>query len=995
MYKKILLLTLFIFPQIVFPQVSGKIRGKITDAATKEAIIGANVVVVGTSLGAVTNVEGDYIIMNVAAGNYSLKSSYIGYTSVIHSNVQVIAGKTTDRDFKLQAEGVEVKEVITLGERPLIQKDQATTSRYTSREDLKNLPVRDVKSAVALVPGVVAQNDRGTKKLYIRGGRADEVGYYVEGASVRNVVDGQELSTVIPEALEEFQVQSGGYTAEFGGANAGIIRQTLRSGTSNFSGSITAETDNFTPQYEKSNIFDTYSYGYSNYVLTLSGPITDKLKFFVAGENQFQKDNSVKFWDGFRITDIQDDGLLNGDGSLFTVETKPGNIPGTSQSRYTGNGTITYDAYPVQVRLGGTFSWQQNQNSGTNPIRRTLITNQTNGETWQNTRWAMEDKSSALTTLRISHFLDNETFYELNLNYFDYRRKTYDPVFGDEFWLYNDSLANEQAGIDYGLNYTYGTPRYQAFGFIFDYPGRLISGYSKQKQSYIGGSLDFTKQIGNEHEVKFGGTFQEYTVRSFSSVGTKGILDFFRSFPDIARTPGIDRDFQMRTQGGNINAYGYDIYGNEINKGVDAPKHPVFGGVYLLDKIEFSDLIVNLGVRLDYIDMNDRKLKDPTDPQLDPETFELLEIGLEDMEPFMQISPRLGFAFPVTERTVFHMQYGKFVQAPQLNTIYAGQGLSSLIFKGGNFVANPLGYGLEPERTTQYEIGFTQQISDYAKFDLTGFYKDIKGQIQVDKISTISGSRAASYSYYVNGDFATTKGLEFNFTLQRVNRIQAVFNYTLSDALGTGSVGNSAISSVESGDVRPTVISPLTFNQTHRGTFNIDYRFGKDDGGPFLEQFGANFLFTFTSGHPFTLSGGSIGQRGPEEGGFLGDDDPRQRSPLEQIGASTTPWNFNFDVRFDKTVDFAGIGMNFYVYVQNLFNTKHIIDVYSRTGSAYDDGYLTNPDLSGLTVQGLGDKYVELYEAINLEHRINYNVNQGGDLFGAPRQIRFGVKMEL
>ena len=129
------------------------------------------------------------------------------------------------------------------------------------------------------------------------------------------------------------------------------------------------------------------------------------------------------------------------------------------------------------------------------------------------------------------------------------------------------------------------------------------------------------------------------------------------------------------------------------------------------------------------------------------------------------------------------------------------------------FRSDPVGYGLEPERTTQYEIGFTQQISDFAKFDVTGFYKDIKGQIQVDKVTTVSGAVAASYNVYKNGDFATTKGMEFNVTLQRSHRMQASVNYTLSDAQGTGSVGNSAISSVESGNVRPTVISPLVFNQ--------------------------------------------------------------------------------------------------------------------------------------------------------------------------------------
>ena len=129
---------------------------------------------------------------------------------------------------------------------------------------------------------VVLQNGR----LYIRGGRTEEVGFYLEGASTRNVLDGSNITTVIPEALEEFQIQAGGYNAQYGGANSGIVRQTLRSGTSNLKASLLTETDNFTSQYKKS--LGTYSYGYSDYVATLSGSLlTENIKFFVAGENRF------------------------------------------------------------------------------------------------------------------------------------------------------------------------------------------------------------------------------------------------------------------------------------------------------------------------------------------------------------------------------------------------------------------------------------------------------------------------------------------------------------------------------------------------------------------------------------------------------------------------------------------------------------------------------------------------------------------------------------
>ena len=128
---------------------------------------------------------------------------------------------------------------------------------------------------------------------------------------------------------------------------------------------------------------------------------------------------------------------------------------------------------------------------------------------------------------------------------------------------------------------------------------------------------------------------------------------------------------------------------------------------------------------------------------------------------------------------------------------------------------------------------------------------------------------------------------------------------------------------------------------------------------------------------------------------FLFDGDPRNRRPLEALNASTTPWNFSFDVRLDKTVNVADLlDINFYIYVQNLLNSENVINVYGRTGNAEDDGFLTNPELSSNIISAQGDAYVAMYRAINLGLRQHYAKNQGGDLLGAPRQIRFGVRVE-
>ncbi|MCK9407627.1 MAG: TonB-dependent receptor [Bacteroidetes bacterium] len=975
---------------------SGKIRGSIVDEKTKEALVGASVVVVGTNYGAVTDIDGNYIILNLPVATYSLRVSFLGYQNVIINNIKVNDDLTSEVNFNLTSTEVQLNEVVIIQDRPLVNKNATNAVRIGTQEDIQKLPVRGVQQAVVLSAGVVLQNGN----LYIRGGRNDEVGYYVEGASSRSVVDGTNLTTIIPEALEEFQVQAGGYTAEYGGANAGIVRQSLRAGSQEYKVSIQAETDNFTDQFERK--FGTYSYGYSNYVMTVGGPLpgVSNVKFFVAGENQFQRDVEVRFWDGFTMKNLPNskpDALFNGvDKVVPLLEIKPGNIPGQLRNRYTTNGTLTFDFNPIIVRLGGSFSHQREQKN-TDPI--TNIYNMS--------RLGITENSNLLLNAKLTHILSSATSYDLNFSYLDDRNKTYDPYYGDNILLYADSIENTKHGFAF-RNYYTDPASYELYDFTFDKPGEVQTNYTKGKQDKVGVSFDITSQVNSEHQLKLGASIEQYTVRNFTQGGI-GLLGYYRSNPDDARTPGERRDVLVASNAGG-NFYGYDMYGNEIDDAdnIDGPKTPRYIGAYIQDKLEYSDLVVNAGIRLDYIDNDDIKFVDdpttpgviegPDNPSVDNSVAAsypmVLATGIAKSDPFVGISPRLGFSFPVSDKTVFHLQWGKFLQAPRLNLIYRGRGSQATIFSGGNFISNPVGYNIQPTRTTQYEVGFTQQFTENAAFDITGFYKDIQGQIQIKRIATTPQATASGYNSYVNGDFVTTKGVELTLRLRRINRLRAQINYTYSDAQGTGSSPGAAVSSVENGTLYPSIISPLDFNQTHRGSINLDYAFGKDDGGPVLEQFGMNMLISFNSGHPFTRSSGSIGQQDAQTGALV-ENDARNSNPLEAINSSTTPWNSNLDLRMYKGFDIAGVTAEIYCYVQNLLNTKNVINVYRRTGNAYDDGFLSNPELSASIVAGNGPGYEELYRNANLRNGMHYRNVALNNLFGTPRQIRFGMRLEL
>ncbi|NOY76663.1 MAG: TonB-dependent receptor [Calditrichaeota bacterium] len=983
-------------PSLSYAQTTGKIVGTVVDKQTGDPLPGANVQIIGTSLGAATDSHGEFIITNVPVGKYSVRARFIGYNDMVIENVRVNLGLTTTLNFQLLPSVIQTQAVKVVAERPLIEKSATNAVRIVTSDEINNLPVRGVQVVANLQPGMVAQDGQ----LYIRGGRSDEVGYYLEGASVRDVVTGGSAAMLIPEALEEMQLQLGGYNAQYGGANSGLIQQIMKSGTPNFHVSIHSETDNFTPMNQKR--FGTYSYGYSDNVITVSGPIPllgSKARFFLAGENNFYRDRYRRFWEPFAfysrytplpdgtVMKLVDSGLRGGTPGeeLQSIVWDGGNVPsGATSNRYTGNGVLTFDLNKIKLRISGTTTWRR---STTNHLPIMRLFNQS--------RFPVTDYSNGLYTAKITHVLSPSMFYTLSINYYDQRGKTYDPYLKDNYWLYSDSLENAKYGFTQWDTYTRDPNPYDIYGFPFDRPGHLLTGYSKYKRHYIGGNLDFTKQF-KKHEFQFGGEMQYWTLRNWSAlsgVTTGGLLSFLRSNPDITKDQARF-DKYMRSL--SPNNYGYDLYGNETNAGgiFDSPRHPVIGAAYVQDKYEYKDLVINAGLRLDYYNMDEYEPLNYKDPGFNSDNLTLPADQYKKVKPFITGSPRLGFAFPVTDQTVFHLQWGKFVQMPQMSQAYRSSASRVSQMAGGFFYTNPMAFAVHPERTTQYEIGFSQQFAQNASFDATLFYKDIKDQLQTRRVFPAPSSGAQAYDITTNGDFATTKGLEFRLTLRRTHRIMGFINYTFSQAKGTGSYVNQASASLDQATNQITIITPLYFNQTHRGAISFDYRFAKNDGGPILERSGLNVMFTFNSGHPYTLSTGGIGQNDVAQGAILPDADARNRRPLEPIGSSTTPWNFNLDMKLDKTVSIANFDVDFFVYVQNVLNTKNVINVYPRTGNAYSDGFLEDPELSGSVIQSAGGEgYAEMYRAINLGNRQHYMWAgfRGTDLWGTPRQIRFGV----
>jgi len=989
---------------VVVPELlvaSGKLRGRVVDRESGEVLVGANVALVGTGLGAATNIDGEYTILNVPAGVYTVKAGFVGYSSVTVSNVRVINDLTTAQDFALPSEAVAMQAIEIVAERPLVNKNATNAVRIRTTEELNNLPVRGINNILALTPGVVVQDNT----VFIRGGRIDEVGFYLDGMSITNPMVGGRAVNLVQDAVEEIQVQAGGYNAEFGGANAGIIQQQLRSGTSEWRASAQYITDNagFQPQSEAldgKKRLGAYWYGYNEFTATAGGPVmSERLKFFGLFSYLYQRDQNPQPYPGINL------GTLVGQtGDTIDLRYPAGALRKNPREEYNYTGTLTMDFTPLTVRMSGTYStvnqfslYNTNRNAG-------AIANLLNNDRIEDIRqW------NGAGNLKITHVVSPRTFYEISGGYFYQGQENFDPILGQDFLSYGDSVANARAGVIWqrtaaeisgGQTGRYLRPsRKILYDFVFNAPGDVVAGFQRFKRENVNFSAAFSSQIGNENTIKIGGEYQRHSIRGYvwnndGVFSLAGLLATNAALPD--GDPNKISPEQVLVNAG-VNNFGYDVWGNENSEsGLYGARHPVFAALYAQDKIEYRDLVVNVGIRYDYINIDNYTMVDPSRPErsIDLYSGAIDPAGWVKVPSAQYVSPRLGLSFPVTDRTVFHTQFGQFVQQSRLRDVYQGFYATAQNIRGGYFINVPVGFDVRPTRTTQYEIGFSQQLGDFAAIDLTGYYKDIKDQVVYVEQSTAAGSIFGNYYIFTNGDFATTKGVELTFTLRRIKRLQANASLTFQDAQGTGSFPNTARGIVGAPldgvtQFKPQYVSPLEYNNAVRGNVNLDYHWGKDDGGPILQRAGASVLMMFNSGHPYTRGIGSPNLEG----------DARSRQPVEPLNASTTPWTFQVDLRVDKTVRlFGAMDMTLFVYVINLFDTRNIENVFLRTGSTADDGVLSNPAFGLPLMQTYGSRYADVYRAINIDYYERYQnaigLNTFPYFYGPPRQIRLGFRLE-
>jgi len=1005
MWRKIVfvLFVLGMLPFYLFAGTTGKISGIVTNSQTGEPLIGVNVVIEGSMLGASTDMDGYYFILNVPVGLHTLKVTYMGYQDITERDIRVSIDLTTEANFQMNQKTLDLgNEVVVTAERKMIRKDETNTNVIKTVEEIENMPIRGLVNLAATTAGVIRAENSGA--LNVRGGRGNETATYIDGVLVTDPA-GASMRLYIPnQAIEEVSVQTGGFNAEYGDAMSGIVAITTNAGKDKYHVSVEAVTDEFLSAEKKH--LGTYSYGSNEYVGSISGPIIPKKQhtFYMSLTRNYNADATPSWgWaeNHDKLTDYtyyQPMGTgIDSAGNIIWGDTVAhkyhfnARLPENFDSRWSFQGKAKFQ---IGKNIELKTSLIQTNRELSSDVLGNAFTIQPIMFFDTDHRAVTINKTRSIN-FTVTHMLSSRTFYDAKLNLFDTQQECYDPMFKDDLEKYGDPAYNPwpDDSLYLGVPYTgrIGTPMVDYFQ-----PGCVYDSYIKGRTTYWGIDFDMTHQQGKYNTFKAGFEYKYHTIRSYRMYNPSFYANPYYS-SEIERWRNLD-----------VRAYGYDLKGNEVDEGDyledvvrdstniptsgftnQAPYHPIIISAYLQDKIEFKDIVLNLGLRYDYVNPNAWMFKQIA-AEFNEDGSIVAGTGMfggdgifdkndvKDSETYYYISPRFGVSFPVTENTIFHAQYGVFYQAPLLGNLYLSPFYLDRFVSAAGYFTNLNNPNLRPPKTVSYEVGFKQMLGTSASIQLTAFYKETEDNIQLVSYVTDIGSLALPE----NGDFGTIKGLDFIFNLRRTKNLSLNFNYELQFAEGTGSASLDNYNIAWLDGVRgnyPKFTQPLDFEQRHSGGLNVDYRL-QNDAPIWVRNSGVNVFFSFNSGNPYTRQ--KIVNSYPFNGRY--DNTRLSTEPISAIGAETTPWCFRVDMKLDRKFYIGQSKIVVYAWITNLLNSPNVQDVWLTTGLPDQCGFLGTP-----TGQAAWNELDETGKAMFKMREMDYNY------YGSPRQIRLGVQVEL
>jgi len=964
---------IFLFSTTLWAGTTGKIVGTVKDKDTGTPLPGVNVVIKGTTMGAATNLRGEYFIINVRAGAYTLVATMVGYKAMEIANVKVSADLTTTVDFELEPTVLELGEVVEVtAERKIVRKDVTSSQRIVGGQEIQEMPVSDFDDVVIQQVGVVETNLGLSGGVHMRGGRENETAYIVDGVYTNDPFTSQRGIWLDNNAISEMSITTGGFDAEYGQAMSGVVNVVTPEAGEDYSGMLEYTTD------RPFNGTD-YDNDYDNTYFSLGGPIPwsqGKAGFFVSGAYK----------------DV-------GNRTPMILPT-----PWNDETHPSGTAKLTLrPTKAIKLNLNGNWSKRRYHAYTTAQHRRSRG------------KWLYEGnlykRGNSQVNLELNHTLGKNTFYTINVgrfntytkysaqngsHYHDFRaigpglKWMSDPIkygwYDQEWGTWLEGMDPDTVWLDYYKDQMY---YYQdslgVWGWLspelhvealndrwFDTGCWVVDSLAPDSVRYIPFDLDaYLEDVANSpnHQSDlYQGDIDRWAFPYPRDEYQQFIYNFFPRWHD-RRSTHYFVDFKLESQvdkynylklGGDVRKY--DLEYTDIQFSNARPysdhynKKPLEFAIYLQDKVEYEDLVFKPGLRLDYFDPSSQRYKDYTN----------VELGKEEAKSKIQVSPRIGISFAVGDKTVLYSSYGHFFQIPDLSEIYMD--LNADLATGYPLIGDP---GLPPKKTVSYEIGLKHAFTPDVRGDITAYYKDVPVLLSSEQVDTYleSVGMPVQYTRMETNDFATVKGVDMSLSRRR-GIFTGRLTYSYMSATGTGSNGREFYYYyMVEGEPRPKREYPLEFDITHTVKTSVNMYLKQGYGPVFLgikpfSDLNANLQFTFMSGAPYT----PVDDKG---------------KPME-MGSKKMPSFQKTDLKVEKGFRLRNkYEYSFFVDVRNLFDVENVVNIYRATGKPDDDTYM--PTRESYNSDEAWKKAVEVWK------RYAKNPNN----YGEPRIIKFGVRLSF
>jgi len=750
---------------------TGKISGRVTDSETGVPLAGVNVVIEGTTMGAATDVDGRFVILNIPPATYNLKASMIGYAPVTVRDIRVEIDLTTSTNFTLRTEVLQGEVVEVVAEKKVIRKDVAGSHQSITSEEIAALPVASISEALGLRAGI-------TSALEIRGGGSSETMFMVDGIVLRDQRNNAPMTSLPLSAMQEISVQTGGFSAEYSNVRSGVVNVVTKEGNAKYyGGSFTLKLSPPAQKHFGISAFDPNSYWLRPY-------LDDEVCWTGTGNGAWDSYTARQYpsfsgWNEVSRSTLGDKDTTN-DLTPYAAQRlfkwqhrkkgyiqKPdynidfgfgGPVPVISEKlgnlRFFLSHRNVYDAYLMGLATDGKHDQNTmlkvtsdlsasmklsvlamygelrattQSRSGTTDLMEPVwdIASEINqaGFTvpwriYSNIYWCPTAQYYSTLSAKLVKIVNPGTFWEAQI------KRTY-KKYHTNIPAWRDTAKTYQIFPGYYVDEApegYWSAPLFAIGDQFGMGGAVSTSRDSTKFTTWSARFDYSSQIDFRNQVKAGLEFNldKYDMRF-------GLMNLF--LPEGNTHTSFQRN-PMRIVG------------------------------YAQDKLEYEGFITSLGLVGELLLSNGNWYNvDVWNKDLYSDKWtEASEDDLKSkkVKPKFYLSPRLNVSHPITVNSKLYFNYNHNLELPTAQNLYRIQRAPTNQL---NYIGDP---NLPLSRTIAYELGYDQAFFRDYLLHIAAYYKDIDNVEDWTRYINIDGK--VNYYKLTANSYSDVRGFELEFT---------------------------------------------------------------------------------------------------------------------------------------------------------------------------------------------------------------------------------------